>query len=113
VQHPEGIRNNSRNLSTASPFFLPYEVQAKHVDPVGCFGLGSAIQGKDRILQDGKRGRGKGTVYWYGAANIAFWIDGEKGIVVIAAANFFPFMDVKWVEFMAGLEGLIYEHLKV
>jgi hypothetical protein len=113
VQHPEEIRNDSRNIPTASPFFLPYEVQAKDVDPVGCFGLGSAIQGADRILQDGKRGRGKGAVYWYGAANIAFWIDGEMGIVVVAAANFFPFMDMKWVEFAAGLEGLIYEDLKV
>ncbi|KAJ4345318.1 uncharacterized protein N0V89_011448 [Didymosphaeria variabile] len=112
VLHPEEIRNDSRNLLTANQFFLPYENQAKHVDPVGCFGLGSAIQGEDRVLQDGRKGRSKGTVYWYGAANIVHWIDGEKGIVVVAAGNFFPFMDGKWVEFVAGLEGLIYEGLK-
>lgn len=112
VLHPEKIRHDSRNMPTANPVFLPYENQAKHVDPTGCFGLGSAIQGEDRVLQDGRRGRSKGTVYWYGAANIAYWIDGEKGIVVVAAGNFFPFMDGKWVEFVAGLEGLIYEVLE-
>jgi methyl acetate hydrolase len=112
VVHPEEIRNDSRDIPSAHPFFLPYQLQAKHVDPVGSFSLGSAIQGEDRVLEDGRKGRSKGSVYWVGAANVVYWIDGEKGIVVVAAANFFPFMDGKWVEFVAGLEGLVYEGLE-
>ncbi|KAK7183460.1 hypothetical protein DPSP01_010565 [Paraphaeosphaeria sporulosa] len=112
VAHPVEIRNDSRNIPTANPVFLPYELQAPNVDPAGCFGLGSAIQGENRVLSDGRRGRSKGSVYWVGAANLAFWIDGEQGIVVVAAGNFFPFMDGKWVEFVERLEGAVYEGLQ-
>jgi methyl acetate hydrolase len=110
--HPEAIRNDSRDIPNANPAFLPFELQSKHVDPAGCFSLGSAIQGEDRVLRDGRRGRSKGSVYWVGAANATYWIDGKKGIVVVAAANFFPFMDDGWAEFAAGLEGLVYEGLE-
>ena len=112
VDHPHEIRHNSRNIPTANQLMRPYEVQAKHADPEGCFGLGSAIQGDDRELEDGRMGRSKGTVYWVGASNSAYWIDGEKGIVVVITGNFFPFMDEKWVEFVQELEGLIYEGLQ-
>ncbi|KAF2437461.1 beta-lactamase/transpeptidase-like protein [Karstenula rhodostoma CBS 690.94] len=112
VVHPVEIRNDSRNIPAANPVFLPYELQAPNVDPAGCFGLGSAIQGDDRVLVDGRRGRSKGSVYWVGAANVAFWIDGAKGVVVVAAGNFFPFMDGKWLEFVEGLEGLLYEGIE-
>ena len=52
-------------------------------------------------------------MYWYGAANTCFWIDGAKGIVAIATCNYFPFMDGGWVRFVEGLEGLVYEGLEV
>ena len=54
LQHPEDIRNDSRNIPSASPLFLPNEVQAEHVDPAGYFGLACAVQGEDRVLQDGR-----------------------------------------------------------
>lgn len=112
VNHAESIRHDSRNIPSSHPMMLPYEVQAEHVDPRGCYSLGCGIQGEEKVLRDGRRGRSKGTVYWVGAANIAFWIDGEKGVVVIAVGNFFPFGDAKGVEFVEGLEGLIYEGLE-
>ncbi|KAJ4287388.1 hypothetical protein N0V90_012787 [Kalmusia sp. IMI 367209] len=112
AQLPERIQNDTRNLPSAYPLFIPSEVQAQHVDPAGSFGLGCAIQGADRVLKDGKRGRSKGTVYWYGVSNSAYWVDGEKGLVVVMAGNFFPFEDPKWTEFVAGVEGLLYEGLE-
>ena len=110
LNHPASIRNSTRNIPTAHPLFLPYDLQA--VDPEGSFGLGSAIQGEDRVLPDGKTGRSKGSVYWVGAANVSFWIDGVKGVVVVAAGNFFPFMDGEWVRWVEGLEGAVYGGLE-
>ena len=112
LHHAEDIRNNSRDIPSASPIIMPYASQGEHVDPEGWFGLGAAVQGADRKLPDGRRGRSKGSVYWHGASNAEYWIDGEKGIVVVVVANFFPFMEEGWVEFLRGLEGMIYEGLE-
>ncbi|KAF1975760.1 beta-lactamase/transpeptidase-like protein [Bimuria novae-zelandiae CBS 107.79] len=112
VVHEEEIRHDCRDIPSASPFFLPCEMQAEHVDPVGCFTLGAVIQGEDRVLRDGRRGKSKGSIYWLGASNATYWVDDEKGIVVVVVANFFPFSDAKWVDFVAGLEGLLYEGLE-
>lgn len=91
---------------------LAYDLQTPHRDPTGCFGLGTAIQGEDRTLQDGRRGRSKGSLYWFGVGNLAFWIDAVRGVVVVLAGNFFPFMEAGWLEFMEGVEGLVYEGLE-
>jgi len=112
AQLPEHIRNNSRNLPNAHFAFCPAPLQADHLDPEGSFSLGCAIQGEQRVLKDGRRGRSKGTIYWYGAANIDYWIDGEKGIIVFVVGNYFPFAEQSWVDFIAGVEGLIYEGLE-
>lgn len=110
--HDEAIRDNSRDLPSANPVMVPYATQSEDVDPKGWFGLGAAVQGADRRLANGKRGRSKGSVYWHGAANAEFWVDGEKGIVVVAVGNYFPFMEPGWVEFLEELEGGIYEGLE-
>jgi methyl acetate hydrolase len=51
-------------------------------------------------------------VYWYGAANTEFWVDGESGIVVFVNGNFYPWNDEAWMEFVAGVEGRVYEGLE-
>lgn len=112
AQLPEHIRNDSRNLLTAHPVILPSETQAKHIDPEGSFGFGCAIQGADRVLESGRRGRSQGTTWWSGLSNSAYWIDAEKGIVVVMSGNFFPFEDPEWLKFAAGVEELIYEGLE-
>jgi hypothetical protein len=48
----------------------------------------------------------------YGAANTDFWVDGEKGIVVVMTGNLFPWNDEEWVKFVAGIEARIYEGLE-
>lgn len=110
----EELRCNSRNVpaSSASPIILPATLEAKYFDPEGSYGLGCGVQGADRVLADGRRGRGKGSVYWYGAANTEFWIDGEKGVVVVVNGNYYPWNDPAWSEFVAGVEGIVYEALK-
>lgn len=104
------LQHNSRNVmaSGATPIVLPAYIQSAHMDPQGSFGLGCGVQGMDRVLRDGGRGRGKGSVYWYGAANTEVWVDGEEGVVVFVNGNFYPWNDEKWVGFVAGVEGIIY-----
>ncbi|KAH7408385.1 beta-lactamase family protein [Phaeosphaeria sp. MPI-PUGE-AT-0046c] len=110
----EELRCNSRNIpaSSASPIVLPAALEAKNFDPRGSYGLGCGVQGADRVLADGRRGRSKGSVYWYGAANTEFWIDGEKGVVMVANGNYYPWNDPAWADFVAGVEGIVYESLK-
>ncbi|KAF1959126.1 hypothetical protein CC80DRAFT_545510 [Byssothecium circinans] len=113
AQLPEKIRNHSRNVrSTTMPdLALPKDLQAAHLDPEGSYGLACAVQGADRVLESGKRGRSKGTAYWYGAINLDYWIDGEKGIVVLLQGNFMPWNDEDWVEMVSGVEERIYAAL--
>jgi len=108
------IRCDSRNVmaSGVTPIVLPAYIQSAHMDPEGSFGLGCGVQGADRVLMDGRRGRSKGSVYWYGAANSEVWIDGEEEVVVFVNGNFYPWNDEKWVEFVAGVEGIIYGGLR-
>lgn len=110
----EDLRCDSRNIpaSSASPIILPAPLEAAHVDPAGSYGLGCGVQGGDRVLKDGRRGRGKGSVYWYGAANSEFWVDGGRGIVVVVNGNYYPWNDPSWMEFVAGVEGILYEGLE-
>jgi CubicO group peptidase (beta-lactamase class C family) len=111
---PASIRNNSRNIpaSSASPIILPALLEPEHVDPEGSWGLGCGVQGADRKLADGGKGRKKGSVYWYGAANTDFWVDRESGIVVFVNGNFYPWNDEAWRAFAAGVEGRVYEGLE-
>jgi hypothetical protein len=81
-------------------------------DPHGSYGFACAVQGGRRELASGKRGRGAGSVYWYGMANAEYWVDGEAGVVVFVNGNFFPWNDEAWVEFVAGVEELVYEGLE-
>ena len=92
--------------------FVPINLQDDHLDPAGSFGLGCAVQGVDRKLKNKRLGRRKGSAYWYGAANTEFWVDGVAGIVVIISGNFFPFADEAWADFIAKVEGLVYEGLE-
>ncbi|KAF2739340.1 beta-lactamase/transpeptidase-like protein [Polyplosphaeria fusca] len=111
-QLSEALRNDTRFTdSSIDMMFKVADLAAPHVDPAGTYGLGCAIQGVDRVLKDGRKGRSKGSVYWYGAANTEFWIDGEKGIVVFVNGNYLPWNDEAWLDFVAGVEGLLYEGL--
>ncbi|KAF2035800.1 beta-lactamase family protein [Setomelanomma holmii] len=114
AQLPEHIRCDSRNVpaSGASSIILPGLLEAAHIDPHGSFGLGCGVQGADRVLKNGQRGRSKRSVYWYGAANTECWVDGEKGIVVFVNGNFYPWNDENWLGFVAGVEGQVYKELQ-
>jgi CubicO group peptidase (beta-lactamase class C family) len=114
AQLPPGIRCDSRNVpaSGASPIILPAFLEAPHMDPHGSFGLGCGVQGADRVLEDGSRGRSKGSVYWYGAANTEYWVDIEKRVVVYVNGNYYPWNDQAWAKFVAGVERLLYEGLQ-
>jgi hypothetical protein len=91
---------------------ISVDLQGTYLDPRGSFGLGCAVQGADRELEGGLKGRRKGTLYWYGAACTEFWIDVEKGITVVVTGHFFPFGHRQWSDFIASVEGLIYEGLE-
>ncbi|KAE8832783.1 hypothetical protein HRS9122_08496 [Pyrenophora teres f. teres] len=112
-QLPEHIRDDSRSIPTANatPIVLPADLSSPALDPKGSYGLGCGVQGADRVLKNGGRGRSKGSVYWYGAPNCEMWVDGEKGIVVSVWGNYYPWNDDAWVEFVTGVEGSVYEGL--
>ncbi|CAA9957643.1 beta-lactamase family protein [Pyrenophora teres f. maculata] len=112
-QLPEHIRDDSRSIPTANatPIVLPADLSSPALDPKGSYGLGCGVQGADRVLNNGGRGRSKGSVYWYGAPNCETWVDREKGIVVSVWGNYYPWNDDAWVEFVAGVEGSVYEGL--
>jgi len=112
-QLPEDIRDNSRTIPTAdaTPIVLPADLSSPALDPQGSYGLGCGVQGVDRVLKNGSRGRSKGSVYWYGAPNCEMWVDGEKGVMVSVWGNYYPWNDEAWVEFVAGVEGYVYEGL--
>lgn len=111
-QLPEKIRNDCRNVSSASRILCLGHLQAEHVDPAGSFGLGCGVQGADRVLKSGKAGRSKDTVYWYGAANTDYWIDAKNDLVVVVHGNYFPWNDDAWLDFVAGVEERLYEGLE-
>jgi CubicO group peptidase (beta-lactamase class C family) len=98
--------------SGGTPIIVPVALDAPHLDPKGSYGLACGVQGADRVLKNGKRGRSKGSVYWYGAANTDMWVDGEKGIVVFANGNYYPWNEEGWVDFVAKVEGMVYEGLE-
>jgi CubicO group peptidase (beta-lactamase class C family) len=108
------LQHDSRTItaSTASPIILPAHLQSVHMDPDGSYGLGCGVQGADRVLKDGGKGRKKGSVYWYGAANTDYWVDMEMGIVVFVNANYYPWNDEAWLEFVASVEGIVYGGLE-
>jgi methyl acetate hydrolase len=113
AQLPPHLRNDSRYVPSAFPgMVFAGDLEAEHMDPDGSFGFGCGIQGRDRVLKNGGKGRSKGSVYWYGAGNTDFWADGEKGLVVFVNGNYFPWNDQEWVDFVAGLEGLLYKGLE-
>jgi CubicO group peptidase (beta-lactamase class C family) len=109
-QLPAHIQHDSRNIpaSSASPIILPAYLQSALQDPEGSYGLGCGVQGADRVLKGDGRGRRKGSVYWYGAANTEYWIDVEMGIVVFVNGNYYPWNEGVWTEFVAGVEGIVY-----
>ncbi|OAG11501.1 beta-lactamase family protein [Paraphaeosphaeria sporulosa] len=112
-QLPPHLRNDSRVVPSALDMLCkPAVLDAQYMDPEGSFGLGCGVQGAERTLADGRRGRGKGSVYWYSAANMDFWVDKERGVVVVVNGNFFPWNDVAWIELVAGIEGVLYEGLE-
>ncbi|KAF1997608.1 beta-lactamase/transpeptidase-like protein, partial [Amniculicola lignicola CBS 123094] len=112
AQLPAALRNDSRLITSALPgVMVPVDLPAPTLDPEGSFGLACGVQGADRALGDGRKGRSKGSVYWFGAANTEYWVDPEKGIVVLAEGNYFPWNDEAWTAFVAEVEGRIYEGL--
>ncbi|KAG9188856.1 hypothetical protein G6011_07561 [Alternaria panax] len=113
-QLPQALRNDSRALQDSGAFsiIVPVDLSAPFLDPKGSFGLGCGVQGADRVLGNGQRGRRKGSVYWYGAPNIECWADGEKEVVVAVWGNYYPFCDKSWMAFVKGVEGLLYEGLE-
>ncbi|KAF2831029.1 beta-lactamase family protein [Ophiobolus disseminans] len=111
---PPSLRNSSRHIpnSGASPIILPTDLSAAHIDPAGSYGLGGGVQGADRILADGRKGRSMGSLYWYGAANTEYWVDVQSGIVVYVNGNHYPWNEEVWMGFVAGVEGTVYEGLE-
>jgi CubicO group peptidase (beta-lactamase class C family) len=63
-QLPEKLRNSSRDVPTAVAAIIPADLMGKGKDPEGSFGLGCGVQGADRVLADGLKGKTKGSVYW-------------------------------------------------
>lgn len=111
-QLAEPLKDGWGNIkSTNVALFNDVDLQKPHLDPAGGFGFGCAVQGADRELEGGLKGRSKDSIYWYGAASTDYWVDVKKGIIVIVAGNFFPFGDKKWTDFVAGVEGWIYKGL--
>jgi CubicO group peptidase (beta-lactamase class C family) len=113
-QLPEALRNDSRCLqdSGVSPIIVPVDLSVPFLDPQGSFGLGCGVQGADRVFDNEKGGRSNGSVYWYGATNVEFWVDKEKEIVVAVWGNYYPFCEKTWMDFVAGAEGILYEGLE-
>lgn len=113
-QLPAHLRNDSRSLpvSDALPILLPVDLAAPYLDPDGSYGLGCGVQGADRVLRSGKRGRREGSVYWYGATNCEAWVDGASGIVVAVWGNYYPWNEKAWTDFVAEVEGMIYEDFR-
>lgn len=108
------LRTNRRKVesSDAVPGMLEtVDLEMSYLDPEGSFGLGCGIQGEKRVIRGGGKGRSKGSVYWYGAANSEFWIDPEEGVVCVANAGFFPWNDENWVEWVGKVESIVYEGL--
>ncbi|KAF2498188.1 beta-lactamase/transpeptidase-like protein [Lophium mytilinum] len=91
--------------STLPAIALPVDLTIK--DPVGNVGLGGCVQGENR-----GRGRKKGSLYWYGATNLDWWVDPAAGIAVQIWGNYSPWNDEKWVEVVDALEGMVYGGLR-
>jgi CubicO group peptidase (beta-lactamase class C family) len=113
-QLPAHLRNDSRSLpvSDALPILLPVDLSSPYLDPEGSYGLGCGVQGADRVLQRGSKGRREGSVYWYGATNCEMWVDGASGIVVAAWGNYYPWNEKAWTDFVAEVEGIVYKALR-
>ncbi|KAF2100515.1 beta-lactamase/transpeptidase-like protein [Rhizodiscina lignyota] len=80
-------------------------------DPKGSIGISCAVQGEDRMIRTG-RGRKAGSFYWYGLANMDWWVDPKAGIAVVATSHFFPWQDPAWVDYVGEVEEAIYDGLE-
>ena len=111
---PPHIRDDARVVQASGvlPVNFALALDAPQRDPKGSYGLACAVQGARRVLGSGKRGRSEGSVYWYGMANAEYWIDGEEGVVVFVNGNYGPWNEECWVEFVAGVEELVYQGLE-
>ena len=110
---PPSLRTfRSIPTSTATPIIHSIDLSSPHIDPQGSYGLGCGVQGADRVLSDGRKGRSKGSVYWFGAANTEFWADREEGIVVYVNGNYYPWNDEQWLGFVGNVEGEVYGGLE-
>lgn len=62
-------------------------------------------------LSSGPTGRGGGTGWWTGLANLFWWVDREKGIAGMVASQVLPFLDAKVIGTWVQAEAAVYEAL--
>lgn len=63
------------------------------------------------LVDIAETGRAKGTVHWYGLANMYFWIDAKRGIVAVIGAQVLPFLDPTCLKLWQDVEREVYNGL--
>ncbi|KAL8678870.1 MAG: hypothetical protein Q9186_004805 [Xanthomendoza sp. 1 TL-2023] len=62
-------------------------------------------------MHPGATGRGAGTAWWAGLANLYWWCDREKGVAGLCASQVLPFADPNVLGLWAEVEGMVYANL--
>lgn len=63
-------------------------------------------------LKGGAGGRGQGTAWWAGLANLYWWCDREKGVAGMVASQVLPFADPNVLGLWVKIENMVYEGLE-
>lgn len=82
------------------------EIYPQAGDPPQGWGYGGFL-----TLKEGETGRGKVTLWWTGFGNCYWWVDREKGVAGMLAAQLFPDGDEHVVEAWCAAEKGVYDGL--
>lgn len=97
------------NLPPANPLLISPapDIYPQPGNPPQGWGFGGFL-----TIEPGPSGRGANTLWWMGLSNCFWWIDREKGVAGMIAAQVLPNGDPKVIPAWFMAEKSIYDHLE-
>jgi len=102
---PDFARGNPASVDESLMYSEP-EIYPQQGDPPQGWAYGGFL-----TLEEGDTGRGRGALWWTGFSNCFWWLDREKGVAGMLAAQVLPSVDVKMREVFGEVEKGVYDGL--
>lgn len=105
-EFPDFARNNPLPPSKSEYSNPAPELYPEKGNPPQGWGLSFML-----TQEPGMTGRGKGTAWWAGIANLFWWCDREKGVAGMIASQILPFGDPSVMGQWFACEKAVYDSL--